>query len=471
MARTQLASALRVLLPILLMAGCTTWPTADGRRRVAPNIIFILADDLGWAELGSYGNPFNETPSLDRLARDGMRFTQAYAAAPVCSPYRASLMTGQYPARLGITDYLRPDDPSHLPRDLVTLPELLRDAGYATGLVGKWHLSGYAQHGAVESPPSEHGFEEVLLSETRGIGEGSYFHPYAFNPEIERRLPEPEHLVDRVNLEAVEFIERHRREPFLLYVSHYAVHTRLEGRPDLVRKHRRKARRDGWRSQSGQTAHLAAQLEVIDHGVGLIVRKLEQLGLADDTILIFTSDNGGESGVTSNGPLRGGKSTLYEGGLRVPLIVRWPGRVAASTRSDRPVSSIDFYPTLAEVAGARLEPGQPVDGISILPTLAGRERPPQRDTLYWHYPLERPHFLGGSSAGAVRMGEWKLIEDFGDGSVELFDLARDPGEEVDLSADLPEKVRELRYRLEFWRHDLGVRVPRGEPDPVDVSKP
>ena len=253
--------------------------------------------------MGCYGNTFNETPNLDQLAADGMRFTQAYAAAPVCSPYRASLMTGQYPVRTGITDYLRPNDAKHLATDYVTLPKMLKSAGYVTGLVGKWHLTGYANHGAQEIGPGEHGFAEVLVSENRDIGAGSYFFPYQFNREIRPRLRSPEYLVDRCNLEAVEFIERHQEKPFFLYLSHYAVHTRLNGKPELVAKYEAKPDAGKGALAPRNNPHLAAQLESIDQGVGMIRDKLRKLDLAQDTIIVFTGDNGGEDRVTVNGSL------------------------------------------------------------------------------------------------------------------------------------------------------------------------
>ena len=434
-----------------------------GENRGVPNIVLILADDLGWAELQCYGNTFNETPNLDRLAARGMRFTQAYAAAPVCSPFRVSLMSGQWPARVGITDYLRPKDPKHLPTSHVTLAEALKGAGYATGMMGKWHLTGYANAGAVEVPPGKHGFDEVLVSENRGIGGGSYFHPYHFNREIRRRLPEPEYLTDRLNLEAVEFIERHKDEPFFLYKSHYAVHTRLNGKPELVAKYENKpGAGKGFRAKKNNP-HLAAQLETIDEGVGMIVAKLEELDLAKNTVIIFMSDNGGESGVTSNAPLRAGKSTLYEGGIREPLIVCWPGKVSPGKVCDVPVCSVDFYPTLCEMASVRPAAEQHLDGLSFAPLLRGRQTELDRDALYWHYPIARPHFLGGRSGGAVRRGDWKLIEFYDKGEVELYNVVRDIGEKHNLAAEQPDEVARLRKMLADWREDVGAIFPPGQP--------
>jgi arylsulfatase A-like enzyme len=424
-----------------------------------PNIIFILADDLGWAELGCYGNTFNETPNLDRLAKQGMRFTDAYAAAPVCSPYRAALMTGQYPARVGITDYLRPNDKNHLSRQHITLAETLKNAGYITGIIGKWHLTGYANHGAEEFPPAVHGFDETIVSENRGIAGGSYFHPYHFNREIQKHLPGKEYLVDRCNLEAVEFIERHKDGPFFLYLSHYAVHTRLNGKPELVAEFEKKP---GAGKAGSNNPHLAAQLKSIDEGLGMIVKKLDELGLSDETILIFSGDNGGERGVTSNAPLREGKSTLYEGGIRIPLIVRYPKIVPAGNVCRTPTSNFDFYPTLCQLASAGIDSKQHIDGVSLVPVLKNPKATLQRDTLYWHYPLDKPHFLGGRSSGAVRKCDWKLIEYFDAGGKELYNLADDISEENNLADKNPEKLAELQGLLKAWRKDVGAKIPSGQ---------
>jgi arylsulfatase A len=447
----------------LAIQGCssTSGLSSDRLFKERPNIIFILADDLGFAELGCYGNTFNETPYLDKLAVQGMKFTNAYAAAPVCSPYRAALMTGQYPARVGITDYLRPNDEKHLSTDHVTVAEMLKRAGYTTGIIGKWHLTGYANHGAEEVPAGRHGFDEVIVSENRGIGGGSYFHPYHFNREIKKRLPGKEYLIDRCNLEAVEFIERHKDEPFFLYLSHYAVHTALHGKSDLVEKYEKKPGASKGNKSRRNNPHLAAQLESIDEGVGMITKKLDELDLAENTVLIFTSDNGGEDRVTSNAPLRAGKSTLYEGGVREPLIIRWPEVVKPAGLCDTPTGNIDFYPTFLQFAGIKADQRQQLDGVSILPLLKDPGARLARDTLYWHYPLKKPHFLGGRSSGAIRQGDWKLIEFLDDGEVELYNLSEDIAEEHNLAEKLPEKAAELQTCLTEWRRDVGAKIPDG----------
>ncbi len=432
--------------------GAAATPLVAAQERRPPNIVFVLADDLGWAELGCYGNRFNETPHLDRLAREGMRFTDAYAAAPVCSPMRVSFMTGQYPARVGITDYLRPNDPKFLSPDLDALPKALGRAGYASCLIGKWHLMG--DYAARKGDPKLHGFTEVVCSETRGIGGGDYWAPYRFNPAIQPRS-EGEYLTDRLNREAVDFIERHRDKPLFLYLSHYAVHTRLDGKPPLVAKYKAKP----GAGERGKNPQLAAMVESIDDGVGMVLAKLDELGIADNTVVIFMSDNGGEHRVTSNAPLRGAKSQLYEGGIREPLIVRWPGVVKPGSVCSTPVSSIDFYPTLLAMAGARCDPKHIVDGASLLPLLRGTGTLRER-ALFWHYPLARPHFLGGVSAGAVRVGDWKLIEFFDTGAAELYNLKDDIGETADLAAKRPDKVAELRKRLADWRASVGAVMPR-----------
>ena len=448
-----------------------------------PNIVFILADDLGWAELGCYGNKFNETPHLDRLAREGLRFTQAYAAAPVCSPYRAALLTGQYPARVGILDYLRPNSENGLSTKHTTLPEMLRANGYATGMIGKWHLSGYKYHGAKKVVrPTNHGFTWNTGSEIKGVGNGANFWPYIFRTQPIRWLDLPqnklgmrEYLTDRLNHEAIGFIERNQDKPFFLYLSHYAPHTILNGRPDLVAKYRRKhtpgkstrercylcqdatLKGDAGNHWAGNhNPHLAAMLENIDDGVGRIVEKLKVLGLDQNTIIIFTSDNGGEINVTSNAPLRGGKSQLYEGGLRVPLIVRWPGKIFGGTTSNQPTVNVDFYPTLLETAKVNPDKAQKLDGVSTLANWTNPKATSKRDAIYWHYPLEKPHFLGGISGGAIREGDWKLVEFFDTEKLELYNLAKDVGEKNNLADKQPRLAERLQNQLIAWRKSIGA---------------
>lgn len=478
-----------VMLAFLLVIQNLTTIAARADEAKQPNVIFILADDLGWSELGCYGNTFHETPHLDRLAKQGMRFTNAYAAAPVCSPYRAALLTGQHPARIGILDYLRPNSSNALPTNQVTLPELLSRNGYQTGMVGKWHLTGYRHHDAeFEVRPADHGFAWNTGSEIKGVGNGANFWPYVFRDQgirwldlPENRLGDDEYLTDRLNLEAVDFVERSKDRPFFLYLSHYAPHTILNGRPDLVKKYRNKhapgkcSRENCYICKdAGLTGdadhhwagshnpHLAAMLESIDQGVGMLTQKLEELGLAENTIFIFSSDNGGETNVTSNAPLRGGKSQLYEGGIRVPLVVRWPGKVPAGTVCNQPTANYDFYPTLLAAAEISPDPTQKLDGVSTLPTWKNPNLNPDRTDMFWHYPLDKPHFLGGVSAGAVRTGDWKLIEKFNepsDSRFELYNLADDLSETKNLAGQFPERVTELSNRLTAWRSGVGANIP------------
>lgn len=444
-------------------------------RESNPNIIFILADDLGYSELGCYGNSFNETPNLDKLASQGIRFTQAYSAAPVSSPYRAALMTGQYPARTGINDYLRPDAAHFLDTTYVTLPEELKTRGYHTGIIGKWHLTGYILNNApIEISPGRHGFDEVISSEITGIGNGSYFHPYHFNPELKKKIPdENEFLIDRMNLEAIEFIERNHDKPFFLYLSHYAVHTMLQGKPGMVDYFRKKS--DSGKSPSSKenpendpykkwpddyfapknNPHLAAQLKSIDDGIEMIRDKLSELGIGDKTIIIFTSDNGGETRITSNFPLREGKSSLYEGGIREPLIIYQPGKIKGGRVINYITANYDLYPTICELAGAKLPTEQFIDGKSLVPVLYGKNTTEEvLRTFYWHYPLDAKHFLGGRSSGAIREGEWKLIEFFDTCDVELYNLKTDSGETKNLSSEFPEKAAELLHKLSKWRNEV-----------------
>ncbi|MHC4997081.1 MAG: sulfatase [Planctomycetota bacterium] len=475
---------MRLRFKALFLTFLFSLPTLSQDR---PNIVFVLADDLGWAELGCYGNTFNETPHLDRLATQGVRFTQAYAAAPVCSPYRASFITGQYPARVGITDYMRPNDPRPLHTQHFTLAEALKREGYATAIVGKWHLSGYETHNAtVVTPPGAHGFDETLCNEIKGVGNGINFWPYVgVKPGAfrwlnidENRLGPDEYLMDRMAYETAQFIRRNKDRPFFVYLSHFATHSIVQGKPDLVEKYRRKHKpgptlrtakcricdeqglqgdpQNHW--ASGYNPHLAAMLESIDDGVGLILNTLDELGLADNTIVVFTSDNGGEGAVQSATPLRGAKSMLYEGGIREPLIVRWPGVTPPNTVSDALTTSVDFYPTFLEAASIRPNPDQHLDGVSILPVLKNPQAQLDRDTLYWHYPLFKPHFLGGRSSGAVRHGDWKLIEFFDTGLFELYNLADDMGEQNNLADQNPQKVKELQNLLKDWRKDVAALI-------------
>jgi arylsulfatase A-like enzyme len=433
------------------------------------NVVIILADDLGWADLGCYGSKFHRTPNLDKLAGAGLRFTNGYAACPVCSPTRAALMTGKYPARLGLTDWLpgrpdrtdqrllRPSLPQQLPLTETTLAAALKKAGYTTGHVGKWHLGGKG-HG-----PREHGFDVNIAGDQAG-SPLSYFAPFRnkdrFMPGLEK-APEGEYLTDRLAAEAEHFIESSKDRPFFLYLAHYAVHIPMRARPDLIKKY--PPRQIPGRQSN---AIYAAMLESLDDSVGRVVKTLEKQKLTDHTLIVFTSDNGGLSVLegpntppTINTPLREGKGYLYEGGLRVPLIVKWPGVVKPGTTSSVPVISHDLYPTLLEACG--VEPKGTLDGVILVPLLRGGAAP-KRKTLYWHYP----HYCnqGAQPGGAIRVGDLKLIEFYEDGRRELFDLTADVGENRNLAAARPDDVKRLAARLDSWRKEVGAKMPRPNPD-------
>jgi arylsulfatase A-like enzyme len=460
-----------------------------GRQRQVrrkPNFVFFLIDDLGWKDLGCYGSTFYETPNIDRLAAHGMRFTNAYTASPVCSPTRASLMTGKHPARLGITDWIgAPQKPTtyrdHLPLEEFTIAEALREAGYATCNVGKWHLSTRGEDRA-EYYPDRQGFDVNIGGDDSGAPP-TYFHPYTRRNRSMETMPpggeEGEYLTDRLTDESLKFIEANRDRPFLLYLSHFAVHTPIESKPELTEKYEAKAARlpepDGprfkpvygpYRTRLVQDhAAYAGMVQSVDESVGRVLNKIRDLGLEEDTIILFMSDNGGLSTVpseapTGNLPLRAGKGWLYEAGIRVPMIVKWPGVVQPGGECHEPVTSTDFYPTMLEMAGLPLEPKRHLDGLSLVPLLK-RAGTPRREALYWHYP--HYHGSGNRPSGAIRAGDYKLIEWYEDGHIELYNLKDDLGERNDLVTTMPTKADELRQRLHAWRAEVGARMPEGEP--------
>ncbi len=436
-----------------------------------PNIIFIMADDLGWKELGSYGNTFNETPNLDKLAAQAMQFTQAYAAAPVCSPTRASIMTGQYPARVGITDFLSPKSTKYLePEKYITINEALAAAGYHTGIIGKWHLDTHFKEN--KGGPAKHHFDEVIGTETKYIADGDYFYPYdKINTFVEGRGDE--FLADRLAREAVGFIERNKEAPFFLYLSHYSVHTKLDAPQELVEKYKQKFNQkygagqaekifEGKENKRHQADHidnpyLAAMLERIDAGIGKIMHTLEKNGLAENTILVFFSDNGGAFHVANNGNLRAHKTWLYEGGIREPLLIRWTGKIPQGSTTDVPVSSIDFYPTFLEAAGSKLPKGQQMDGKSLWPLLM-QGKAIERDALFWHYPAETGQWEN-RMASAVRKGDYKLLEFYEDNRIELYNLKADPGENKNLVKSMPEKAKELQVLIDDWKERVHAEPP------------
>lgn len=436
---------------LLLLATFASQPAAVA---AAPNVILILADDLGWADLGCYGNTFHETPNLDRLAREGLRFTQAYAG-PVCSPTRANLQSGHDQARYGITQHIPghrrpfakltdPEVPRQLPLEVETFAERLSAVGYTTAYFGKWHLGG-AGFG-----PAQQGWQTAL--ECQGHTQ----------PPNVTGSAEPRRTAEFLTGKAVNFIEAHREKPFLLQVSHYAVHIPLSTTPELLAKYQAKMPAPGYPSNPTY----AGLLEELDQSVGRIVQAVDRAGLAENTLIVFLSDNGGieheQSGriVTSNRPLRGEKGTLYEGGVRIPAIVRWPGTVPAGAECGRPMSTQDWHPTLTALAGAPPPKGPAPDGVSLAGLLKDPTAPLPRDTLRWHLP----HYHHSTPASAIRRGDWKLIEFFEDGALELYDLHTDPGEARNLAAAEPARARELQSDLAAWRREIGARMPKPNPN-------
>jgi arylsulfatase A-like enzyme len=443
---------------------------ATAGRPPKPNIVFILMDDMGWADGGCLGSRFYRTPQIDALGASGMRFTAAYAACAVCSPTRAALMTGKYPARLHITDWIGgesapknarfrlPDWRKHLPLEEATLASALKKEGYVTAHIGKWHLGGG------QYLPEYQGFDTNIAGGDIGHP-ASYFWPYG-DTNHSHRVPglaarggrEGDYLTDQLTDEAVQFIAANRERPFYLSLCHYAVHSPLMGRPEFLGE---AADRPGAAGQSNKVYH--AMLRSVDESVGRIVKRLAELRLTEKTIVVFTSDNGGAvhfgaPPATSNFPLRHGKGSAYEGGLRVPLIVKVPGLTAPGSVCAKPVITMDFFPTLLELAGADKSSGRTaVDGVSLVPLLRGADQAPHEE-LFWHYP----HYWNGgkvSPYSVARLGDWKLIRFYETGREELYNVAADLSEKQDLAGANPGKRKELGARLDKWLAEVGAQMP------------
>ena len=423
------------------------------------NVLLILIDDWGATDAGCYGSRFYDTPNIDRLAASGVRFTQAYSACTVCSPSRAAIMTGKYPARLHITDWiaghhypwakLRPPEwTQHLPLSETTLAERFKAAGYATASIGKWHLGG------PEFYPDKQGFDRNIAG-THAGQPPSYFSPYKIATLSDG--PAGEYLTDRECSEALSFIESNRERPWFVYLPHYAVHTPLQAKQALIDKYRRRA--EGGQAQGNPV--YAAMVESMDESVGRLLSGLEKLGVADRTIVALTSDNGGLlQRSTTNLGLRAGKGSAYEGGVRVPLVVRWPGVTRAGSTSGMPVMGMDLHPTLAAATG--LPRASAIDAVDFASALRGL-RTVARRPLFWHYPHYHPG--GATPYGAVRDGgNLKLIEFYEDQRVELYDLASDPEEKQDLSRERSRDAAQLRATLQRWRGDVGAQMPLANPE-------
>ncbi|HEX6960435.1 MAG TPA: sulfatase [Lacipirellula sp.] len=455
------------------------------------NFVFIMADDLGQRDLGCYGSTFYETPNLDAFAASGMRFTSAYAACPVCSPTRSSLQSGKYPARTANTDFFGGPQPEEaltkprytkfnrklvpapylerLPLEEVTIAEALKDAGYATFFAGKWHLGG---RGFL---PEQQGYDENQGGNHAGHPK-SYFSPYQ-NPQL-KDGPPLEHLDLRLASEAARFINNRRDQPFFVCFCPYEVHTPLQTSDELRKKYEAKARelnnsepRYGREGDSKvrlvqDHAVYAGMIETMDAAVGRVLAALEEAGVADNTVVFFTSDNGGlstaEGSPTSNLPLRAGKGWMYEGGVRVPLVARWPGVTHPGVTCDQYITSTDYYPTILEIAGQPARPDQHVDGKSFATLLKGENVDEfDRGPVYWHYP----HYgnQGGRPAAAVRDGDWKLIKFFEDDRVELYNLREDLSEQDDRAKDEPERAAAMLAQLQQWQENVNARFPTPAP--------
>lgn len=435
-----------VILAVLVLASC-----GRTEKEEQWNVVFILADDMGWNQVGYNGTTFYETPNVDRIAAEGLIFSNAYSANPVCSPTRASIMTGKNPARLHLTNYI-PGNPypyaklttpviiDGLPLAEVTLAELFKAHGYVTGHFGKWHLNADKNYvpGRPKDPGSQ-GFDEVFTS---------------VKPTEDADPSSDAHHAVEITERTLKFIEENRDHPFFAYVAHHVVHRPIMEKPALVSKYEAKP-------GSGDPVNnpiMGAMIETMDNGIGRILAKLDELGLTGKTIVVFYSDNGGFEQLQDQAPFRGGKAMVFEGGIRVPLAVKWPGVIAPGSSCDDMVISDDFFPTFAGILGEESPGG--LDGTSLLPLWKG-EGHLQRNTLYFHYP--HYHHQGYLPAGAIREGDYKLIEWFeesiyGEGDAyDLYNLAEDRGEENDLSGEMPEKVKEMAAKLKTWREETGAQ--------------
>ena len=465
---------------------------AEKNRNNSTNFIIILVDDLGWTDLACYGSRYYETPNIDRLAAGGMRFTNAYAACAVCSPTRAAVMTGRYPARIGVTDWIRPwydsirkkyppgNSPGYVgdstnkllcPRnpywmelDELTLAEALKPAGYTTCHIGKWHL------GDKEWFPDKQGFDKNIGGCDLGAPP-SYFDPYYKEkkgaiPTLKPRK-EGEYLTDRESDEAVRFIRQNKDNPFFLYLAHYAVHAPIQAKDSISAKYKLK------QTTNQRNPTYAAMIQSVDESVGRITSTLDNLGLTENTVIIFASDNGGLStilrldGPTDNSPLRSGKGYPYEGGIRVPLIIRWKNIIKAGTLSDEPVNSIDYFPTILSIAGLDLPGDRVIDGMNLLPILT-KSGHLDREALFWHFPHYRYRDVVPYSI--IRAGEWKLIKRYEGKAFELYNLNDDIEEKFDLSEKMKDKVNNLDLKLTDWLKSAGAKMPMENPEYKPGSK-
>lgn len=453
------------------------------------NVVFLLVDDLGWNDISCYGTTYHETPNIDQLAKSGIRFTNAYASCPVCSPTRASILTGKNPARLNITDWIPGSDPKNrkllgtedkheMPLEEVSLAETLKTNGYNTAFFGKWHL------GEKGFFPEDQGFDLNIGGHSAGQP-ASYFYPYK-NKGKKWDVPgleggeEGEYLTDRLTDEAISFMDANKEDPFLLYFAYYNVHTPIQAKEELIEKYQSKnaatyestkdehrQERDGFTKSVQDNPTYAAMIHSVDESVGALVSKLESLGIADNTLIVLTSDNGGLSTLGRKGaptsvvPLRAGKGWLYEGGIRVPTVFSWPGQIQQNIETEALLTSTDFYPTILELLNLDALPQQHQDGISQVAVLEGKEDSLRKE-IFWHYP----HYHGSMNrpSAAIRSGDYKFIKWYEEGDVELYDLKVDISERNNLVDQKPEKVKELDEKLQQWQEEIGAKFPRPNPD-------
>ena len=468
----------RVSVFLCLLCG---WLNAGAAKQT--NFLFILVDDMGWADIGANGSKFHETPHIDRLAASGMRFTQGYAACPVCSPTRASIMTGRHPVRVDITDWipgqgnhannklLHPQDRNNLALEEVTIAEQLKTHGYQTFFAGKWHL------GSEGHWPEDQGFDINIGGHHRGSPPGGYYAPWT-NPALKANKP-GEYLTERLTEESIKFLEqRDAAKPFLLYLSYYNIHTPIQPYKKRIEHYNAKAEKmfkgetptqsehEGSTRMRQDNAALASMVAAVDDSVGALLGKLNELKLDQNTVVIFFSDNGGLStrggkrfGPGCNLPLRASKGWLYEGGVREPTIIRAPGITQPGSVSHKPMVSMDFFPTMLDLAGLPVQPKLHADGQSLLSQLRGNGAGSR--TLYWHYP----HYHGSSwkPGASIRDGDWKLIEFYHHDKVELYNLANDIGEQKNLATRQPKKTAELRAKLRAWQKSMKAKMPVPNP--------
>lgn len=443
----------RTVIALFITLSLTGYLSAQNSQS---NILFFFMDDLGWKDLGCYGGGFIETPVADQLALEGMRFTNAYAS-PVCSPTRASIISGQNSARHGIWEVIGVNDRPYakmkspekeilLDEQLITYADVLNQQGYTCGLVGKWHAGGKAV---------DHGFVQIDNK--------------IYDPELKKYAEENDHQdLGVITANSLEFLRENKDKPFFLCVSHHMVHAPLSARPEMIDKYQKKLRKTGIKEVHPT---YAAMTEMTDEALGMLLNELKIHGLEDNTIVLFYSDNGGMIGdmylkkstplATTMKPLRNQKGTLYEGGIRVPFMVKWPGKVKPAAVSHEMVTSADLFSTIIEMGGGSLPKEQAVDGLSLVDLLQGKEESLQRESLYWHFPTNQ---WTRSPMGAIRKGNYKLIEHFDDGSLELFDLDEDIGETINLVNKQPEKAKELLSDLNVWRKSLDAPMPTLNPD-------